>query len=79
MGKKWTKFKKKNKQKKNREYIYYYLFFKDVFLKLASMKKLYVTHKFEVYNNAFHWPKIINSIPGIGEIYLLDYSDSVRL
>ena len=43
------------------------------------MKKLYVTHKFEVYNNAFHWPKIINSIPGIGEIYHLDYSDSVRL
>ena len=46
-------------------------------LKLDFLKKLYITYKFEVYNNIFHWPKIINSILGIGEIYLLDYSENM--
>ena len=41
------------------------------------MKKLYITHKLEVYDDAFHWLKIITSIPDIGEIYHLDYSQNM--
>ena len=73
MGKKWIKFQ----QKKKTEIVYHDLSFKDVYLKLVSMKKLYITHKFEVYNDAFYWPKIMNCIPGIGEIYHLDYSENM--
>ena len=57
--------------------VHHDLSFKDVYLKLVSMKKLYITHKLEVYNDAFHWLKIITSIPGIGEIYHLDYSENM--
>ena len=37
--------------------VHHDLSFKDVYLKLVSMKKLYITHKLEVYNDAFHWLK----------------------
>ena len=47
MGKKWIKLKKK------KERVYHDLSFKDVYLKLVSMKKLYITRKCEVYNDAF--------------------------
>ena len=70
MGKEWIKFNKSEK-------VYHDLYFKDVYSKLVSMEKLYITHKFEFYNNAFHWPKIINSIPGIGKIYYIDYSENM--
>ena len=68
---KWIKFQKKTQR------VYHDLSLKDVYLKLVFMKKLYITHKFEVYNNAFHWPKIISSIPGIAKIYHLDYSENM--
>ena len=74
MGKKWIKLKKK----KTAEIVYHDLSFIDVCLKFVSMKKLYITHKIDVYNDAFHWPKIINSIPGIGEIYHLGYSENMK-
>ena len=73
-GKEVDKIKKKQKT----ERIYHDLSFIDACSKFVSMKKLYITHKIDVYNDAFHWPKIINSIPGIGEIYHLGYSENMK-
>ena len=50
--------------------------YKDAYSKL-SMKNLYTSHKFEVYNNAFNWPKVLEKTKDVGEIYHMDFSENL--
>ena len=50
--------------------------YKDAYSKL-SMKNLYTSHKFEVYSNAFNWPKVLEKTKDIGEIYHMDFSENL--
>ena len=49
---------------------------KDAYSKLLSMKNLYTSHKFEVYNDALKWPKVLETTKDNGEIYHIDFSEN---
>ena len=51
--------------------------YKDAYSKLLSMKSLYTSHKFEVYNDAFNWSKVLETTKDIGEIYHMDFSENL--
>ena len=38
---------------------------------------MYTTHKYQVFNDQFHWPKILATANDIGEIYHMDYSENL--
>lgn len=40
-------------------------------------KKAYMVHKFFVYNDKYHWPKIVSTVPEFGEITHSDYSENM--
>ena len=69
MGKKWKKVQKTT------ERVYHDLSFKDVHLKLVSMKKLYITWIWSL-QQCISLAKN-NSTPGIGEICYLGYSENM--
>ena len=71
MGKQWTKFQKKT------EKVSYEMSFKDAYYMMVATKKLDNMHKFDVYNDTFHWPHILSTTTDIGEIYHLDYSENI--
>ena len=41
------------------------------------MKKEYCTHKYQVYNDSFHWPRIVATVPEYGSIFHMDYSENM--
>ena len=51
--------------------------YKDAYSKLLSMKNLYTSHKFEVYNDVFNWPKVLETTKDTGEIYHMDFSENL--
>lgn len=53
------------------------LSFKELYQKLVAYKKIYTSHKYQVYNNQFHWPKILSTCDQIGEIYHMDFSENL--
>lgn len=34
--------------------------FEEIYSSLMSLKKLYTSHKYQVYNDQFHWPKTLD-------------------
>ena len=53
------------------------MLYKDLYERIRSMRKAYMVHKFFVYNDKYHWPKILSTVPDIGEIVHLDYSENM--
>ena len=52
--------------------------YSGIYKKLISLKKVYTTpHKYQVFNDQIHWPKILVTANDIGEIYHMDYSENV--
>ena len=41
---------------------------KDLYNKLLGTRKKYLMHKYHVYNDRYHWPIILSTIPRYGEI-----------
>ena len=50
--------------------------YQETYKQLGSMKTTYLMHKFQVYNDTYHWPKILNTVE-IGSIYHMDYSENI--
>ena len=50
--------------------------YSEIYKKMISLKKVYTTHKYQVFNDQFHWPKILATANDIGEIYHMDYSET---
>lgn len=48
-----------------------------IYDRLNNMKKEYSIHKYQIYNDKFHWPKILATIEIIGPIYHMDYSENL--
>ena len=47
--------------------------FKEIYNLLSSSRNVY-----QIYNDKFHWPKILSTIPEQGEIiYHMDYSENL--
>ena len=44
---------------------------------MCNLKKEYCTHKYFVYNDKYHWPRILASVPEYGPIYHMDYSENM--
>ena len=59
------------------ERVEYSLTFKELYQKFVACKKVYTSHKYQVYNNQFHWPKILASCDQIGDIYHMDFSENL--
>ena len=51
--------------------------YRDLYKKVWSMKKAYMVHKYYVYNDKYHWPKIVATVPELGEITHCDYSENM--
>ena len=51
--------------------------FKELYKKVTDIQKQYTTHKYYVYNDIFHWPRILASVPRYGPILHQDYSENM--
>ena len=51
--------------------------YKDLYKKISTMRKTYMIHKYHVYNDKHHWPKILATVPEYGDIYHSDYSENM--
>ena len=50
----------------------------EVYNNLVEMKQEYLVHKYQIYNDRFHWPLIMAESQAIGEsIFHMDYSENV--
>ena len=47
---------------------------KEIFNTMLSLKKRYLMHKYQIYNDTFHWPRILSTE---GEIYHMDFSENL--
>ena len=69
--------KKKETKKSNKtERVEHQLSFRDIFKKLNKIKKEYITHKFQVFNDKAHWPTILETNTH-GEIEHMDFSENL--
>ena len=48
--------------------------FEDVYDKLYKRNQKYIMHKYQVYNDKYHWPRILATVTD-GPIYHMDYSE----
>ena len=53
--------------------------YKDLCKKLLMVRKAYTMHKYHVYNDQYHWPHILATVPQYGEITHSDYSENVSV
>ena len=49
--------------------------YNDLYQKLCNLQKSYCTHKFLVYDNIYHWPRVLAAVPEYGPIYLMNFSE----
>ena len=61
---------------KRTEWVEHTMTYSEIYKTLISLKKVYTTHKYQVFNDQFHWPKILATANDIGEIYHMDYSET---
>ena len=53
------------------------LTYEKIYKKLSAVKKDYTCHKYQVFIDKFHWPKILSTCEDIGVIYHMDYSENL--
>ena len=49
----------------------------EVYGKLNGMRLEYLIHKYQIYNDRFHWPTILATTENLGNILHIDYSENV--
>ena len=80
-----TPYKKKDKKTgvetdtllKKTEKIPITLTYAELYKKSVSVKKKYITHRYQVLNDRFHWRIILSSIQDTTTLYHLDYSENL--
>lgn len=50
---------------------------KEFYDKLAHMKRISTSHKYQVYNDLYHKSIILTNIPQTGAIYQMDFSENI--
>ena len=53
------------------------LTYEEIHKKLGTVKKDYTCHKYQVFNDKFHWPRIMATRSDIGVVYHKDYSEDL--
>ena len=48
---------------------------KEIVEKLAVVRSKYLVHKYQIYNDQYHWPKILDSDDG--DIFHIDFSENL--
>ena len=51
--------------------------FSDIYQSLAALKRKYLMHRYQVFNDKHHWPKILATTDSLGPIYHIDYSENL--
>ena len=69
--------KKEKKKTKVQERVSKQMSYKDLYQRLCNLKKEYCTHKYLVYNDKHHWPRILATVSDLGPIYHMDYSENM--
>ena len=64
------------KLSKKNERVHHTLPFADALKQFNSLKQKYLAHKFQVYNDMYHWPQILSATE-FGPIYHMDYSENL--
>ena len=70
--------KRKETKKSNKiERVEHQQSFRDTLQKLNKIKKEYIIHKFQSYNDKGHWPTILETTNTHAEIYNMDFSENL--
>ena len=48
-----------------------------MFQQIKSFRKQYLSHKYQVSNDRFHWQKILATVEDYGEICHMDFSENL--
>ena len=51
--------------------------YKDVYKNLVSSKAVYLKHKYQLYNDGYHWSHILSTVQQYGSIYHMDFSENL--
>ena len=65
------------KKSKKTERVHHSISFKKAVAKLIALKWKYLMHRYQVCNDSYHWPQILNTIGDLGPIYHIDYSENI--
>ena len=71
LGKEIEKISRKT-EKINLEMLY-----EELVKKVWKIRKQYLVHKYEVFNDMHHWPVILSTTSEIGSIYHMDFSENI--
>lgn len=45
--------------------------------KFKLSKLSYLSHQYQVHNDTYQWPQVLSTVPTLGPIYHMDYSESL--
>ena len=45
--------------------------------KIMKVWKEYLIHKYKIYNDVLHWPRVLSTVEELGTIFHMDYSENV--
>ena len=65
-----------DKISKRTEKVPHKISYEELYNNLVELKKKYTMHKYQVYNDIFHWKSILNTSTD-GPIYHMDYSENL--
>ena len=51
--------------------------FKKAVARFIALKWKYLTHRYQVCNDSYYWPQILNTIGDLEPIYHMDYSENI--
>ena len=63
---------------KKTERVGHMLTYEEIYTKLGTVKKDYSCHKYQAFNDKFHWPRILETCNDIGVIYQKIYSNNTN-
>ena len=65
------------KTSKKTEKVHHTTTFKEVTEKSMSIKWKYLSHRYQVSNDTYHWPQILSTTNELGPVFHIDYSENV--
>ena len=65
------------KTSKKTEKVHHTTTFKEVTEKSMSIKWKYLSHRYQVSNDTYHWPQILSTTNALGPVFHMDYPENV--
>ena len=51
--------------------------YENVYTELSSCRSIYLKHKYQLYNDSYHWSHILSTVEQYGCIYHMDFSENL--